>query len=128
MMDKKQIGKKLRALRMERGLRMKDAADRAGVGINTIGNAELGKVHLTLPVFCALLQLYGFEVTTRNYGTKLRSARKKAGMTQERLASKAGLTEPQLSHYERETYYPRLAKHFDLCECLGEDPIHFLVG
>ena len=52
-------------------------------------------------------------------GEELRKARESAGLTQERLAFRAGLSRPYVSQLERDLKSPTLHALFRLCDALG---------
>jgi transcriptional regulator with XRE-family HTH domain len=52
-------------------------------------------------------------------GEELRRAREAAGLTQERLAFRAGLSRPYISQLERDLKSPTLHALFRVCEALG---------
>ena len=52
-------------------------------------------------------------------GQELRKARERAGLTQEELAFRAGLSRPYISHLERGLKSPTVATLFLICDALG---------
>ena len=52
-------------------------------------------------------------------GDELRKARKTAGLSQEEVAAKAGITREYVSHMERGAYSPTLDVLFRVCSALG---------
>lgn len=60
-------------------------------------------------------------------GQELRKARRRAGLTQEQLSFRAGLSRPYISQLERELKSPTLDTLFRICDALGE-PAADLVG
>jgi transcriptional regulator with XRE-family HTH domain len=52
-------------------------------------------------------------------GDELRKAREEAGLTQEKLAFRAGLSRPYVSQLERDMKSPTLDALFRLCDALG---------
>lgn len=51
-------------------------------------------------------------------GTKLRQAREAAGLTQEQLAAKAGLSREYVSHLERDEHSPTLDVLIRVCTAM----------
>lgn len=64
----------------------------------------------------------------KDVGKLIRSHREAAGLTQERLASKVGITEGYLSSVERGRKVPSLEKLFDLAEALEVRPADLMPG
>ncbi len=62
-----------------------------------------------------------------NLGEKVRSLRKKAGMTQKELAEQVGLTPSFISQLEKNLISPSLDSLLKLSEKLNTQPIYFLV-
>lgn len=60
------------------------------------------------------------------FGEELRKAREEAGVTQQVLAARAGVTREFVSHLERGTREPSLAVFIRLCESLKVDPPQML--
>jgi transcriptional regulator with XRE-family HTH domain len=52
-------------------------------------------------------------------GTELRKAREAAGLTQEALAAKAGISREYVSHLEREEYSPTVEVLIRLCAAMN---------
>ena len=52
-------------------------------------------------------------------GEELRKAREGAGLTQERLAFRAGVSRPYVSQLERDLKSPTMDALFRICEALG---------
>lgn len=76
MIDKSKIGKQLKELRLSRGLRQIEVADRVGLSRSAISNIEAGKRALTLDTlkrFCEVfaVDISFFEIDTSNYNEAL---------------------------------------------------------
>lgn len=76
MIDKNKIGKQLKELRLARGWRQVEAADKVGLSRSAISNIEAGKRALTLTTlkkFCEIYQIdvSYFEIETKNYDEAL---------------------------------------------------------
>jgi transcriptional regulator with XRE-family HTH domain len=56
------------------------------------------------------------------FAEELRKAREEAGLTQEALAARAGVTREYVSHLERDRQEPSLSVFVRLCEALGVRP------
>ena len=72
MIDKARIGKQLKELRLARGWRQVEVADRMGLSRSAISNIEAGKRAMTLVTlkrFCELFQIdiSYFEIETDNF-------------------------------------------------------------
>ena len=52
-------------------------------------------------------------------GESMRTARKKAGLTQKQLAEKSGIPQPSISRIENDEHYPGLFTAIDLADALG---------
>jgi len=62
------------------------------------------------------------------FGTRLRSLREYAGMTQERLAEEVGTDQSQLVRWERNLAEPDVAMIERLAVALGVSAVGFLTG
>ena len=76
MIDKKKIGKQLKELRLARGWRQVEVADKVGLSRSAISNIEAGKRALTLTTlkkFCEIYQIdvSYFEIETENFDEAL---------------------------------------------------------
>ena len=76
MIDKGKIGKQLKELRLARGWRQIEVADKVGLSRSAISNIEAGKRALTLSTlkkFCELYQIEisYFEIETENFDKAL---------------------------------------------------------
>lgn len=76
MLNKAKIGKQLKELRMSRGWRQSEVADRTGLSRPAISNIEAGKRALTLTTlqkFCEVYQvdISYFGIETNNYDEAL---------------------------------------------------------
>lgn len=72
MLDKKKIGKKLKELRISRGLKQSQVSDKVGLSRATISNVEVGNRGLSiesLQKFCELYQvdISYFGIETKSY-------------------------------------------------------------
>lgn len=72
MINKGNIGKKLRELRMARGWKQLDVADKVGLSRPAISNIEAGKRSLTLSTLKRFCELYEIDISyfgieTSNY-------------------------------------------------------------
>lgn len=61
------------------------------------------------------------DAPTKEFLSSLRSLRKAAGLTQEKLAKAAGISKASLQSYEIGRYAPHLERLLKLAECLGYD-------
>lgn len=76
MIDKLRIGKQLKELRLSRGWRQVEVADKIGLSRSAISNIEAGKRALTLDTlkkFCEVfaIDISFFEIDTANYDEAL---------------------------------------------------------
>lgn len=76
MIDKRNIGKKLKELRISRGLKQLDVAEKVGLSRPAISNIEAGKRSLTLSTlkrFCEVYQIdiSYFGIETENFDEAL---------------------------------------------------------
>lgn len=76
MIDKHKIGKQLKELRLARGWRQVEVADKVGLSRSAISNIEAGKRAMTLVTlkkFCEIYQIdvSYFEIETENYNEAL---------------------------------------------------------
>ena len=76
MIDKQKIGKQLKELRLSRGWRQIEVADKIGMSRSAISNIEAGKRALTLTTlkkFCELYQIdvSYFQIETQNFNEAL---------------------------------------------------------
>jgi transcriptional regulator with XRE-family HTH domain len=62
------------------------------------------------------------------FGANLRSARREAGLSQQRLSSACGLHRTEISLLERGAREPRLGTVVRLARALGVPPAHLLEG
>lgn len=76
MIDKQRIGKQLKELRISRGWRQLEVADRVGLSRSAISNIEAGKRAMTLSTlkrFCEVYQIdvSYFDIETENFDEAL---------------------------------------------------------
>lgn len=62
-MDKQKIGKQLKELRLSRGWRQSDVADRVGLSRPAVCNIEAGKRALTLVTLQKFCEVYSIDVS-----------------------------------------------------------------
>ena len=72
MLDKKKIGKKLKELRISRGLKQSQVSDKVGLSRATISNVEVGNRGLSLESLQKFCELYNvsidyFGIETKSY-------------------------------------------------------------
>ena len=72
MLDKKKIGKKLKELRISRGYRQNEVADKVGLSRATISNVEVGNRGLSIESLQKFCELYNvsidyFEIETKSF-------------------------------------------------------------
>lgn len=72
MIDKKKIGKQLKELRLSRGWRQVEVAEKVGLSRSAISNIEAGKRALTLSTLKRFCEIYHidvsfFEIETENF-------------------------------------------------------------
>ncbi|MBI4718263.1 MAG: helix-turn-helix transcriptional regulator [Planctomycetes bacterium] len=120
------LGHRIRKTRSEPGLRQKDVAARLGVDPTTIYNWERNR---SQPAVRFLFLVRGFlgdplEATGTTLAERLRSFRRTAGWSQERLAAALGLDESTVNGWERGRHRPRrrCQKRVESVLCgLGQD-------
>lgn len=76
MIDKNKIGKQLKELRLSRGWRQVEVADKVGLSRSAISNIEAGKRALTLSTLKKFCEVYAidisfFEIETATYDDAL---------------------------------------------------------
>jgi len=76
MLDKEKIGKQLKELRLSRGWRQSEVADRVGLSRPAVSNIEAGKRALTLTTLQKFCELYKidisyFDIETSNFDEAL---------------------------------------------------------
>ncbi len=76
MIDKRKIGKQLKELRLSRGWKQIEVADKVGLSRSAISNIEAGKRALTLSTlkrFCEIYQIdvSYFQIETKNFDEAL---------------------------------------------------------
>ena len=70
MLDKKKIGKKLKELRLSRGFRQNEVADKVGLSRATISNVEVGNRGLSLESLQKFCELYNVSIDYFGIETK----------------------------------------------------------
>lgn len=70
MLDKKKIGKKLKELRISRGLKQSQVSDKVGLSRATISNVEVGNRGLSLESLQKFCELYQVDVSYFGIETK----------------------------------------------------------
>lgn len=70
MLDKKKIGKKLKELRLSRGLRQNEVADKVGLSRATISNVEVGNRGLSIESLQKFCELYNISIDYFGIETK----------------------------------------------------------
>ena len=112
----RRFGKELRAARQAAGLTLAQVAERAGVSHMTVSRTELGQRNPRWSVMHALAHALGRRLglgvrvggdddaqqVLRRFGEELRAARQAAGLSQEQIAAKAGVTQVTVSLAEAE--------------------------
>ena len=61
------------------------------------------------------------------FPSRLRAARKKAGLTQQALADKVGISLVSVSNYEKGASYPLPYILYDMADALHVDPLELLL-
>lgn len=70
MIDKERIGRQLKELRIARGWRQVEVADKVGLSRSAISNIEAGKRALTLSTLKKFCEVFKIDVTYFNIETK----------------------------------------------------------
>ena len=73
------------------------------------------------------VNLFRMKITHKKLGRNLRSQRRDQSLSQETLASKAGLKPTAISHFERGSRRPSLENFCKLCNALKIEPVTLLI-
>lgn len=118
------IGDHLRKRRLDLGLLQREVAE-------TITNWELNQTKPALQFLPGIIGLLGFDPTppSASHGERLKAARRRAGLSQERFAELLGIDPGTLSRWERNLRMP-IRRHLRIAEVFGErlartDPLPF---
>lgn len=143
-----EVIQQLRKLRAEQGFTLRELAARADIDRSYVGLLEKGKRRPTLLVLLKIAQALGYSLSqvmamaeeSANQadvrkdshplpesgresalllGEEIRRKRRKAGMSQRQLASKAKLSPRDLSSIERNRMSPTIDTLFRICQILG---------
>lgn len=68
------------------------------------------------------------EIGKKLVGDRIKRRRKAAGLTQEALAERIGLSKNHLSNIERGRYLPTIETMLLICDALGQTPDYYLIG
>ena len=129
----RRFGKELRAARQAAGLTLAQVAERAGVSHMTVSRTELGQRNPRWSVMHALAHALGRRLglgvrvggdddaqqVLRRFGEELRAARQAAGLSQEQIAAKAGVSQVTVSFAERGEQNLRWSIMYALARALG---------
>jgi len=62
--DRERVGGRLRAIRKEHGLTLKDLSDRSGVALSTLSKIELGQISVSYEKFAAVARALDVDIAT----------------------------------------------------------------
>jgi transcriptional regulator with XRE-family HTH domain len=99
----KTVGDHIRKRRLDVGLLQKEAADRIGVGENSIANWESHRNEPRLPAWPGVLRFLGYDPRppANTIGDRLRLHREGLGLSKEELADRLGLDPGTVRAWER---------------------------
>lgn len=75
-----------------------------------------------------LLAVITMKIDKKLVGDRIKRRRKAAGLTQEALAERIGLSKNHLSNIERGRYLPTIETMLLICDALGQTPDYYLIG
>jgi len=112
-----EFGRRLREARRRAGLSQAEVAARLGIRQGYVSRVELGMENITLSACVRFAQAVGCAVSTEvtppkprdsagasgfvEFGRHLREARRRAGLSQDALAARLGMTQGYVSRVER---------------------------
>lgn len=75
-----------------------------------------------------LLAVITMKIDKKLVGDRIKRRGKAAGLTQEALAERIGLSKNHLSNIERGRYLPTIETMLLICDALGQTPDYYLIG
>ena len=127
-LTKMQVAHLLKQARTDRKLTLLGLSKKADIPLSTICRAEKGTSDPTLYVICEIAKAYGVTMNWDLFAHNLYARRKELGLTQEKVAKRAGCWPQTICLYEREDAQPLATSYIRLCEALDVDPVKFLEG
>jgi transcriptional regulator with XRE-family HTH domain len=132
------LGCELRRIRGNRGLTLTELARKARLSTSFLSEIEQGKKSPSLASLDAIASVLGVprdalvppmgaSLEAKGLPERIRSARERAGMTQEGLAEAAGVSTGLIGQIEAGSTRPSLATIEHLSVALGVTPCHLLV-
>lgn len=132
-MNKKEIGAKLKQLRLDKGLRLKDVSEYLGLSwANGAGQIE-SRLVISVLRLEKLCKFYGTTIselldgeikhTTVSFHKRLLNAKKKYGLTNYKLADKLGCKHSNIQNWTGkggELHLPCLPKYVEVCKKLDK--------
>ncbi|SMB99871.1 Helix-turn-helix [Thermanaeromonas toyohensis ToBE] len=132
--DKISLGDKIRLLRQEKGLSLKELSAKAGISFTYLSEIERGAMHPaadTLNKIAAALEVPVSLILadTENWiGERLKKMRESLGLTQSALAARAGVSPALVGQIEAGKVRPSLKTIEKLAQALGVAPCSLLVN
>lgn len=127
---------KLKMARLDAKLTQDDVSKKLGIKPNTLSNWETGRTQPDIDTFVELCRIYNIDcgslladvyafdkvkyMTKKEIGSRLKTARIKAGKTQMEVAQILGKTQQNIGHWETGYSQPDADTLFTLCDIYGQ--------
>lgn len=128
------LGDKIRMIRQEKGLSLKDLSARTGISFTYLSEIERGVLHPaadTLNKIAAALEVplsLLLSYSENWIGKKIKSVRESLGLTQSALAAQAGVSAALIGQIEAGKVQPSLKTIEKIAQALGISPCYLLVA
>ena len=129
------FGRHCREARSKRGLSQQEVAAVSGIGQANIAKIERGQNNVTLETMMRILRVVDRELARRlkgdlkaRFGENVRVARAEAGLSQTRLAERAGVRRTHISRIETGNANATLETVAIVARAVGQDPNQLLGG
>jgi transcriptional regulator with XRE-family HTH domain len=115
------IGDHLRTRRLDLGLLQRDVADRLDIDVSNVRNWEQNQTNPEVRFVPAIVNFLGYQPfgPGQSFAERLRYLRRAAGLSQKKLAARAGFDETTIAKWERGDHRPtpeslrRIGRYFE---------------
>ncbi|MGB9662081.1 MAG: helix-turn-helix domain-containing protein [Moorellaceae bacterium] len=128
------LGHRIRLLRQEKGLSLKELSDQAEISFTYLSEIERGAIHPAADTLGKIASALGVPLSlllsdTENWiGERLKETRESLGLTQSGLAARAGVSPSLIGQIEAGKVRPSLKTVEKLAQALGVSPCSLLVN
>ncbi|KYH31866.1 helix-turn-helix domain-containing protein [Neomoorella mulderi] len=128
------LGDKIRLVRQEKGLSLKDLSAKTGISFTYLSEIERGVLHPAADTLSKIASALEVPLSllvshTENWiGKKLKDVRESLGLTQSALAAQAGLSPAMIGQIEAGKVQPSLNTIEKIAKALGISPCYLLIA